>query len=103
MYAKGKYTLGNCDRCGLQYLLNDLKFEVENGFVTKRRTCPECYDPDHPQNFIGRLRINDPQSVKDARPDPYPEGFRSFFGWNPVGSPLDFATVSVGTVTVTVT
>ena len=100
MYARGKYTLGNCDRCGQQSPINDLKFEVENGFVTKRRTCPECYDPDHPQNFIGRLRINDPQSIKDARPDPNPELYRSFFGWNPVGNPLTGMSLGVGEVTV---
>ena len=100
MYARGKYTLGNCDRCGLQYPINDLKFEVENGFQTKRRTCPECYDPDHPQNHIGRLKIYDPQAIRDARPDPFPEAFRSFFGWNPVGNPLDEMTLDIGSVTV---
>ena len=26
-------------------------------------------DQDHPQNFLGRLRIHDPQSLRDPRPE----------------------------------
>ena len=26
-------------------------------------------DPDHPQNFVGRIKFDDPQTVMDARPD----------------------------------
>lgn len=102
MYAKGKYAFGSCDRCSLRWPINDLKFEVENGVATKRRTCPDCYDPDHPQNFIGKLRIRDPQSIKDARPEIGIENSRGFFGWNPVGHELTDLTISSGNVTVTV-
>ena len=26
-------------------------------------------DRDHPQNFVGRIKTDDPQSLRDARPD----------------------------------
>lgn len=101
MYVKGTYAFGICDRCGFRWPINELKFESENGRLTKRRTCPDCFDPDHPQNFIGRLRIKDPMAIKDARPETGIENSRGFFGWNPVGNELNYVSVAVGTVTVT--
>jgi hypothetical protein len=32
--------------------------------------CPECFDKDHPQNWQGRFPINDPQALRNPRPDP---------------------------------
>lgn len=101
MFARATHAYGYCDICNLRCDLADLKFEVENGVKTKRRACPECWSPDHPQNFVGRLRINDPQSLRDARPEVGIEQSRSFFGWNPVGHELTYATLSLGDVTVT--
>jgi hypothetical protein len=67
--AKGKYAYGICDKTGFRYKLNDLVFEMKNGIKTGLRVGKDVADPDHPQNFLGRLRIHDPQSVRDARPD----------------------------------
>jgi len=58
-------------------------------------------DPDHPQNFLGRLKITDPQSLRNPRPDTSLEESRGLFGWKPVGNPLVYMVGSVGTVTVT--
>jgi hypothetical protein len=42
--------------------------------------------------------INDPQALRDARPDRNND--RSLFGFNPVGNPANSLTASVGIVTV---
>jgi len=31
--------------------------------------CQECWDPDHPQNHLGREPVNDPQALRNPRPD----------------------------------
>ena len=43
-FASGKYALAICDRCGQQYKFLQLKKEW-NGLMT----CPECFEPKHPQ------------------------------------------------------
>lgn len=69
-YATGKYAIGLCDICGFQYKLTDLRMPSVRGRPTGLLSCPTCFDPDHPQNFLGLVKVNDPQAVKDARPDP---------------------------------
>lgn len=68
-FSSGKYSIAMCDRCGQQYKLKKLKTEV---IKTKRyaiRVCPECWDPDHPQLQLGMYPVDDPQAVRDPRPD----------------------------------
>ena len=67
--ARGKYAFGFCDKTGFRYKLSDLVFEFRNGVKTGLRVGNDVADPDHPQNFLGRIRINDPQSLSNARPD----------------------------------
>jgi hypothetical protein len=57
----------------------------------------DVVDPDHPQNFVGRLRVTDPQSLRDPRPD---NSLDSAFGYNPVGGLFTNIAGSVGDVTV---
>jgi len=97
-YARGQYALGLCDRCGQRQRLNDLKFQVVDLRITKLRVCSACLDVDHPQLQLGRVRIIDPQALRDARPDPNTD--RSLFGFNPVGNPGNIMTASVGTVRI---
>lgn len=85
-YAKGKYALGICDRTGFRYPLSDLVWETKNGKRTGFRVGRDVADGDHPQNFLGRLRVVDPQSLRDPRPENFALS-RGFFGWNPVGHP----------------
>jgi hypothetical protein len=68
-YSSGKYAYGICDRTGFRYKIKDLVFEVENGVRTGLRVGYDVVDQDHPQNFLGRLKIDDTQSLLDARPD----------------------------------
>jgi hypothetical protein len=68
-YARGKKALGICDRCGLTYKLDQLKTETVNLSRTNLRVCPVCWDPDHPQNWQGRIDYSDPEALRDPRPD----------------------------------
>lgn len=100
-YARGKHAFGICDRSGFRYKLADLVWEYKNGTKTGSRIGRDIVDPDHPQNFLGRVRINDPQSLQNPRPDYSPGS--GLFGWQPVWNPLQYMVGSVGTVTVTTT
>ena len=68
-YTNGKHAYGICDRTGFRYDIKDLVFEIENGVRTGLRVGYGVIDKDHPQNFLGRLKIDDTQSLLDARPD----------------------------------
>ena len=67
--ARGKYAYGFCDKTGFRYDLRELVDEVKNGVKTGLKVGRDVVDPDHPQNFLGRLRIHDPQSLRDPRPE----------------------------------
>ena len=67
--ARGKYAFGFCDKTGFRYDLNDLVDEYKNGVKTGLRVGKDVFDPDHPQNFTGRVRIDDPQSLRNPRPE----------------------------------
>ena len=99
-YAKGKRAFGYCDKTGFRYPLNELVWEYRDGKRTGFRVGKDVVDPDHPQNFLGRVRVVGPQSLRDPRPDTALEESRGFFGWKPVGNPLTRMVGSVGTVTV---
>lgn len=99
-YARGDKSWGICDRTGFRYRLNDLVWEFQNGVRTGLRVGKDVSDKDHPQNFLGRLKINDPQSLRDPRPD-YSPG-RDIWGWAPVGNDAIYMTCTSGMVTVTI-
>jgi hypothetical protein len=88
-YAKAKYAFGFCDKTGFRYPLKDLVPEYNNGVKTGFLVGRDVADPDQPQNFLGRIKINDPQ--------------RELFGWNPVWNSAQYMVASVGRVTVTTT
>lgn len=98
-YASGKHAYGICDRSGFRYKLQDLVYEVQHGERTGLRVGYDMLDPDHPQNFLGRVNTTDPQSLLNPRPDVDPG--RALWGWNPVGNPAQYMVGSVGKVTVT--
>ena len=90
-YAKGKYAFGFCDKTGFRYPLNELVDEFKNGTRTGFRVGPDVKDPDHPQNFLGRVKINDPQSLMNARPDTRAEPATArALGANPFFTDEDF-------------
>ena len=66
-YAVGKKAFGFCDRCGFRYPLDELRKETVNAFKIDLRVCEECWDPDHPQNKLGKENPSDPRhcSIRD--------------------------------------
>lgn len=103
VYATGKHAFGYCDRCAFRWPLHELKEEIVNFTRSGLLVCPDCFDPDHPQYRLSRLRVDDPQALRNPRPEIDIERSRNFTGWQPVGfntsSSMDLA---VGQVTVTV-
>jgi len=102
-YAKAKYAFGFCDKTGFRYPLKDLVPEYNNGVKTGFLVGRDVVDPDQPQNFLGRLKINDPQSLRDPRPDRSLVESRALYGFDPVGHEGTLMTASVGRVSVTTT
>lgn len=122
-FASGKYSIAECDRCGQQFRLKQLKEEI---IKTKRYNllvCSECWDPDQPQLQLGMYPVYDPQAVRNPRRDTTyvtsgtnVDGFPSGgsrdiqWGWNPVGGSSQYdngltpnylaLTVLIGTVTI---
>ena len=118
-FASGKYAIAECDRCSQRYKLKELRTQILKTKPYKVKVCPECWDPDQPQLLLGMYPVNDPQAVRDPRPDVsylasgqnglqilltnstaqdgfgYPEaGSRVFqWGWNPVGGSRGFDAV----------
>ena len=110
-YASGKYSIAECDRCGQRFMLKQLRKEIIKTKLFNIKVCPECWDPDQPQLSLGLYPVNDPQAVREPRPDTsyqvsgtsglqiidtnstnkdaigyQEEGSRVFqWGWNPVG------------------
>lgn len=103
MYAKGSKAFGFCDLTGRRYPLRDLVWEVQNGKRTGFRVGRDVVDKDQPQNFLGRVKVNDPQSLYQPRPDTSLVESRALWGWNPVGNPAVGMVGSIGNVTVTTT
>jgi hypothetical protein len=125
-YTSGKNSIAECDRCGQRFKLTILKKEVIRTKTYNLLVCPECWDPDHPQLLLGMYPVDDPQAVRNPRPDQsyYQSGLTSDgslgggsrvfqWGWNPVGGASGFDTLLtpnylvmqaiVGTVTVVTT
>lgn len=60
-FASGRFSRAICDRCGQEYKYQDLKKEWNGLF-----TCPECYEPKHPQ-LDPPYHPPDPEALKDPR------------------------------------
>jgi len=117
-FASGKYAIAECDRCDGRYMLKELRTQTVKTRPFKIKVCHECWDPDHPQLQLGMYPVDDPQAVREPRPDVsyrvsgqsglqilltdstapngfgYPEaGSRIFqWGWSPVGGAQIFDT-----------
>lgn len=125
-YASGKHSIAECDRCGQRYKLKELRKLTIKTKQVSIKVCPECWEMDQPQLQLGLYPINDPQGVREPRPDVSyqvsglgadgtPEGGSRVFewGWAPVGGASQFDTLLtpnalisqglVGSVTITTT
>ena len=125
-FAAGKHAISECDRCGQRFKLKVLKTEIIKTKKYDLLVCPACWDPDHPQLQLGMWPVDDPQALRNPRPDrsyvvsglladgESGGGSRIFqWGWNPVGGSQGVDTlltpnnlvleVEIGTVTVATT
>lgn len=68
-FASGKWAIAQCDRCDARYKLKDLRREVIKGRNYELLVCQECWDPDHPQLHLGEFPVDDPQGLRNPRPD----------------------------------
>jgi hypothetical protein len=50
-------------------MLKELKKEVIKTKLYQIKVCPSCWDPDQPQLSLGLYPVNDPQAVREPRPD----------------------------------
>ena len=125
-FSSGKNSIAECDRCGFRFKLHQLRREVVKTKNYELLVCGPCWDPDQPQLQLGMYPVDDPQGVRNPRPDRsytasgiLPSGYQGEgsrnlqWGWNPVGgssffddplTPNNLAlSVEIGTVTVTTT
>jgi hypothetical protein len=118
-FSSGKNAIAECDVCGFRFKLTQLKRLVIKTKNVNILACKECWSADHPQLQLGMYPVNDPQAVRDPRPDnsyfdsgPGGDGGSRVIQWgfNPVGfsNPLNLpipnnleAVGAVGTVAVT--
>ena len=100
-FARGKRAFGFCDRTGRRYPIADLVDEYQNGTKTGFRVGRDVADKDHPQNHLGRIRIFDPQTLMNPRPDISMDASRALYGFKPVGHPSTFVQGVVGQVKIT--
>jgi len=116
-YASGKHAIAQCDRCDQRFLLKVLKTEIIKTKNYNLLVCPACWDPDQPQLQLGMFPVDDPQALRNPRPDrsyvlsgtsglqivptgtgplgtgTVEGGSRIFqWGWNPVGGASFFDT-----------
>ena len=68
-FSSGKNSIAECDRCGFRYKLKELKkLTIKTKQVTIK-VCPTCWEPDQPQLQLGMYPVQDPQAVREPRPD----------------------------------
>jgi hypothetical protein len=115
-FASGKNAIAQCDRCDQRYMLKELRTQTVKTKPFKIKVCKSCWDPDQPQLQLGMYPVNDPQAIREPRPDTsylvsgttglqelltdstsiqgigFPSGgSRDIqWGWNPVGLGNDF-------------
>ncbi len=105
-FASGKNAISECDRCGFRYKLKELRKLTIKTKQVNILVCKTCWEPDQPQLQLGMYPVDDPQALRDPRPDKSyiqsgytglqltldtdfgdpGEGSRVIqWGWNPVG------------------
>jgi len=68
-FSSGKFSIAECDRCGFRYKLKQLKQLVIKTKNVNILVCQSCWEKDQPQLQLGMYPVNDPQAVRNPRPD----------------------------------
>ena len=70
---------------GFRYPKKDLVQQIVNQRPTGLLVGKDVVDQDQPQLQLGKVRVDDPQALRNPRPDQSLEESREVFAWNPVG------------------
>ena len=85
VYARGKHAFGFCDVTGFRYALRDFVPLVRDGRDTGFRVGFDVLDKDNQQYELGRMKMSDPQALRNPRPDTALEESRILGAFDPVG------------------
>ena len=89
-FASYKRAFGFCDLCGQRYDLRTMRKIYILGKLINTKRCKECWEIDHPQNWVGIIggqkSANDPQALREPRPDTNRNDSCSDFAFNPVAT-----------------
>jgi hypothetical protein len=99
-FASGQKAIAECDVCGFQYRLRELKPLVVKNIVTATLACTECWNPGQPQLMLGVFPVSDPQAIRNPRPDftGYPQSRAHIEPVDPL-----YAFGHIGLVTIVIT
>lgn len=97
-FASGKRAIAECDRCGFRFKLTQLRELTIKFTKINLLVCSECWEQSHPQLLLGTFPVQDPQALRNPRPDRsyLTSGLNVFgnvadgsritqWGWAPVG------------------
>ena len=68
-FSSAKNSIAECDRCGFRYKLKELKKLTIKTKQVQIKVCKTCWEPDQPQLQLGMYPVDDPQAVREPRPD----------------------------------
>jgi len=68
-FSSAKNSIAECDRCGFRYKLKELKKLTIKTKQVSIKVCKTCWEPDQPQLQLGMYPVQDPQAVREPRPD----------------------------------
>ena len=68
-FSSCKNSIAECDRCGFRFKLTILKKLTIKTKQVSIKVCPTCWEPDQPQLQLGMYPVDDPQGVREPRPD----------------------------------
>lgn len=113
-FSSAKNSIAECDRCGFRFKLTELKKLIIKTKQVSIKVCQSCWEPDQPQLSLGMYPVDDPQAVREPRPDTsyYQAGYTGLqvtvntdfgdpsggsrvfqWGWGPVGGASGFDSV----------
>jgi transcription elongation factor Elf1 len=88
-FASGKHAIAECDRCGQRFKLKELRTLVVKTRQVNILVCKTCWEPDQPQLMVGMRPVDDPQALRNPRPDnTYWQGGLTGLRLVPGGGPL---------------
>ena len=93
-FASGKHAIAECDRCGFRYKLKELKKLTIKTKQVSIKVCKTCWEQDHPQLQLGMYPVDDPQALREPRPDT--SYYQSGYGGLQLTTNTDFGTIGEG-------